>query len=54
MAYVAPAGMAALTDVTTQDWISSHLQPNDNQMDHLFHHVYPDLNQVLNVCRLTS
>ena len=23
-------------------------------MDHLFHHVYPDLNQVLNVCRLTS
>ena len=54
MAYVAPARMAALTNVTTQDWISSHLQPNDNQMDHLFHHVYPDLNQVLNVCRLTS
>ena len=42
------------TNVTTQDWISSHLQPNDNQMHHLFHHVYPDLNQVLNVCRLTS
>ena len=54
MAYAAPAGMPALTNVTTQDWISSHLQPNDNQMDHLFHHVYPDLNQVLNICRLTS
>ena len=54
MAYAAPAVMAALTDITTQDWISSHLLPNDNQMDHLFHHVYPDLNQVLNVCRLTS
>ena len=23
-------------------------------MDHLFHHVYPDLNQVLYVCKLTS
>ena len=55
MAYAAPAKMAALNDVTAQDWISSsHLQPNDNQMDHLFHHMYPDLNQVLNVCRLTS
>ena len=54
MAYAAPAGMAALTDVTAQDWISSHLQPNDNQMDHLFHHVYLHLNQVLNVCWLTS
>ena len=54
MAYAAPAGMAVLTNVTAQDWISSHLQPNDNQMDHLFHHMYPDLNQVLNVCRLTS
>ena len=32
----------------------TNLQPNNNQMDHLFHHVYPDLNQVLNVCRLTS
>ena len=47
MAYVAPARMAVLTDVTAQDWISSHLQPNDNPMDHLFHHVYPDLNQDL-------
>ena len=54
MAYAAPAGMEALTNVTTQDWILSHLQPNHNQMDHLFHHVYPDLYQVLNVCRLTS
>ena len=54
MAYAAPARMAALTDVTTQDWITSHIQPNDNQMDHLFHYVYPDLNQVLYVCRLTS
>ena len=54
MAYAAPARMAALTNVTAQDWISSHLQPNDNQMDHLFHHVYPDLNRVLNICRLTS
>ena len=54
MAYAAPAGMAALTDVTAQDWISSHLQPNDNQTDHLFLHMYPNLNQVLNVCRLTS
>ena len=54
MAYVAPARMVALTDVTAQGWISSHLQPNNNLPDHLFHHVYPDLNQVLNVCRLTS
>ena len=54
MAYVAPAGTAALTDVTAQDWISSHLQPNDNQMDHLFHNMYPNLNQVLNLCGLTS
>ena len=54
MAYVAPAVMAALTDVPAQDWISSHLQPNDNQMDHLLHHVYSNPNQVLNVYRLTS
>ena len=54
MIYVAPAGMAALTNVTTQDWISSHLQPNNKQMDHLFQHIYPHLNQVLNIFRLTS
>ena len=54
MAYAAPTEMSALNDVTAQDWISSHLQPHYNQMDHLFHHMYPDLNQVLNVCRFTS
>ena len=54
MAYVAPAGMAALTDLTAQDWISTHLQPNDAQMEHLFQHVYGDLDQVLTVCRLSN
>ena len=33
MAYVAPAGMAALKDLTTQDWILTHLEPNDTQME---------------------
>ena len=54
MAYVAPASMAALTDLTAQDWISTHLQPNDAQMEHLFQHVYGDLNQVLTICRLSN
>ena len=49
MAYVAPAGMAALTDLTAEDWILTHLQPNEAQMEHLFQHVYGDLNQVLTV-----
>ena len=49
-----PAGMAALMDLTAQDWISTHLQPNDAQMERLFQHVYGDLNQVLTVCRLSN
>ena len=54
MAYIAPAGMAALTDRTAQDWISTHLQPNDAQMEYLFQHVYDDLDQVLTVCQLSN
>ena len=50
MAYVAHAGMATLMDLTAQDWILTHLQPNDAQMEHFFQHVYGDLNQVLTVC----
>ena len=46
--------MAALTDQTAQDWISTHLQPSDAQMEHLFQHVYGDLGQVLTVCRLSN
>ena len=49
MAYVTTTGMAALTDLTAQDWISTHLQLNDAQMEHLFQHVYGDLDQVLTV-----
>ena len=51
MAYVALAGMAALTNLTAQD---CHLQPNDVQMEHLLQHVYADLDQVLTVCRLSN
>ena len=54
MAYAAPARMAALYQCHCSRLDIIPLQPNDNQMDHLFHHFYPDLNQVLNVCRLTS
>ena len=50
--YVAPAGMDALDPLTAQGWISGHLQPTKDQMTHLFEHIYPELNQVLDVCRL--
>ena len=53
MAYIPPDGMGALDATTAQDWISSHLQPMEVQMDHLFGHVYVDLNQVLTTCRLS-
>ena len=36
MAYVPPAGMGALNAMTAQDWISTHLQLTDPQMQHLF------------------
>ena len=53
MAYIPPNGMGVLDATTAQDWISSHLQPTEVQMDHLFSHVYVDLNQVLMTCRLS-
>ena len=52
-AYLPPARMGVLNQDTTQPWISNHLQPTEPQMDHLFQHVYPTLNQVFDVCRLT-
>ena len=54
MAYIPPVGMGTLNAMTAQDWISAHLQPTEPQMQHLFEHVYPQLDQVLNVCRLTT
>ena len=48
-----PAGMGVLNQDTTQPWISNHLHPTEPQMDHLFQNVYPTLNQVFDVCRLT-
>ena len=47
------AGMGVLDQDTTQPWISNHLQPTEPQMDHLFQHVYPTLNQVFDICHLT-
>ena len=44
------AGMGTLNAMTAQDWISAHLQPTDPQMQHLFEHVYPELDQALNIC----
>ena len=44
--YATPAGMAVLDVLTPQTWITGHLQPMEQQMDHLFQHVYPDLNHV--------
>ena len=52
-AYLPPARMGALDQDTAQPWISNHLQPTEPQMEHLFQHVYPTLNQVFDVCRLT-
>ena len=51
--YVAPAGMDDLTVDTVQDWIATHLNPNEGQLTHMLEHVYPELNQVLTTCRLT-
>ena len=53
MAYIPPVGMGTLNTMMAQDWISAHLQPTEPQMQHLFEHVYPELDQVLDVCRLT-
>ena len=50
MVYIPPASMGALNAMTAQDWISAHLQLMDPQMQHLFEHVYPELDQVLNIC----
>ena len=47
------AGMGVLDQDTTQPWISNHLQPTEPQMNHLFQHVYPTLNQVFDICHLT-
>ena len=53
-AYLPLAGMGVLNQDTAQHQISNHLQPTEPQMDHLFQHVYPTLNQVFDVCHLTS
>ena len=50
MAYVPPAGMGTLNTMMAQDWISAHLQLTDPQMQDLFEHLYPELDQVLNIC----
>ena len=52
--YVAPAGMGALTAQTAQDWIGEHLNPTQDQMDHIFNHIYMELNHALGVCRLSD
>ena len=51
-AYLPLARMGVLNQDTTQPWISNHLQPTEPQMDHLFQHVYPTLNQVFDVRQL--
>ena len=53
MSYMRPDGMGTLDATTAQDWISSYLQPMEVQMDHLFGHVYVDLNQVFTTRRLS-
>ena len=52
-AYLPLAGMGALDQDTAQPWISNHLQPTEPQMEHMFQHVYPTLNQIFNVRCLT-
>ena len=52
-AYLPPAGMCVLNQDSAQPWISNHLQPTEPQMDHLFQHVYPTLNQLFDICLLT-
>ena len=47
MVYIPPAGMGALNPMTAQDWIPTHLQPTEAQMQHLFDHIYSELDQVL-------
>ena len=51
--YLPPAGMGVLNQDTAQPLISNHLQPTEPQMDHLFQHVYPTVNQVFDVCHHT-
>ena len=52
--YRAPTGMAALNPELAQEWISNNLNPSAEQRNHLFNHVFVDLNIALNVCCLTS
>ena len=52
--YRAPAGMAVLNPELAQEWISNNLNPSIEQRNHIFTHVFMDLNIALNVCRLTS
>ena len=51
--YLPLAAMGVLNQDTAQPWISNHLQSTEPQMDRLFQHVYPTLNQVFDVCHLT-
>ena len=53
MAYIPPNEMGTLDATTAQNWISSHIRPMEVQMDHLFSHIYVDLNQVLMTCQLS-
>ena len=52
MTYVPPAGMGALYPMMAQDWISAHPQLMEAQMQHLFDHIYHELDQVCNICQL--
>ena len=54
MAYQAPHGMDNLDINPAQNWIAEHVHPNAEQMNHLLQHVYPAINQVLTICRLSS
>ena len=52
-AYQAPNGMEDLDIDTAMDWIDSHPNPNEAQIDHLLGHVYTEVNGILRVCGLT-
>ena len=51
---VAPAGMEGLNRYNAQEWIGEHLDPTRIQVSHLLEEIFPEIDQVLQVCRFNQ